>query len=98
MRYNVVVICVFNMKVFCFCFTDGPVSLPNMPNQIMNRMQVSQGMSMLQVTHGIGQLGIRAKVRCSLLEEEVPDEKVINRQKVSLLILNFKLHLIFTMM
>lgn len=25
--------------------TDGPVPLPNMPNQIMNRMQVSQGMS-----------------------------------------------------
>lgn len=24
---------------------DGPVPLPNMPNQIMNRMQVSQGMS-----------------------------------------------------
>lgn len=24
--------------------SDGPVSMPNMPNQIMNRMQVPQGM------------------------------------------------------
>lgn len=25
-------------------FSDGPVSMPNMPNQIINRMQVPQGM------------------------------------------------------
>ncbi len=30
------------------CFlSDGPVPMPNMPNQIMNRMQVPQGMCSL---------------------------------------------------
>lgn len=31
--------------IFYFFVIDGPVPLPNMPNQIMNRMQVSQGTS-----------------------------------------------------
>lgn len=29
------------------CLSDGPVPMPNMPNQIMNRMQVPQGMFLL---------------------------------------------------
>lgn len=28
----------------CSFLSDGPVSMPNMPNQLMNRMQVPQGM------------------------------------------------------
>lgn len=38
----------FSQWAFSFCaffVIDGPVPLPNMPNQIMNRMQVSQGTS-----------------------------------------------------
>lgn len=34
---------VVDTGVFTF-LSDGPVSMPNMPNQIMNRMQVPQGM------------------------------------------------------
>lgn len=36
--------CCFLLTVqVCFVFADGPIPLPNMPNQIMSRMQASQG-------------------------------------------------------
>lgn len=41
------------MNIYIFCLlSDGPVPIPNMPNQTMNRMQVPQGMLLLSAVQG----------------------------------------------